>query len=100
MIVVERKVEERHRARETFEEGVAEIVSVQEAEEVFPDDFEDTEPEEVKDVSGINMSAFNLSTVFHSSFTSIDSTLSLVESTLVEFEAENKGKAASKLHEG
>ncbi len=68
-----RSAEERHRARDTFEEGVAEIVSVQEAEEVFPDDFEDDEPEEVKDDSGINLSAFNLSTVFHSSFTSIDS---------------------------
>ena len=62
--------------RDSFAEEVAEVITVHEVEEVFPDDFEDhlvdynhNKPDE----SDINNSAFNLTSFFNSSFTSIDS---------------------------
>ena len=64
-------------ARDSFEEEVAEVFTVQEAEEVFPDDFEDhlllDNNDTKRDESDVNNSAFNITTFCSSSFTSIDS---------------------------
>ena len=63
--------------RDSFEEEVAEVFTVQEAEEVFPDDFEDHQlldnNETKRDESDVSNSAFNITTFCSSSFTSIDS---------------------------
>ena len=74
---LEKVMEEVKRSpRDSFEEEVAEVFTVQEAEEVFPDDFEDhllDNNDTKRDESDINNSAFNITTFCSSSFTSIDS---------------------------
>ena len=75
---LEKVMEEVKRStKDSFEEEVAEVFTVQEAEEVFPDDFEDhllvDNNDTKRDESDINNSAFNITTFCSSSFTSIDS---------------------------
>ena len=75
---LEKVMEEVKRStRDSFEEEVAEVFTVQEAEEVFPDDFEDhlllDNNDTKRDESDVNNSAFNITTFCSSSFTSIDS---------------------------
>ena len=75
---LEKVLEEVKRStRDSFEEEVAEVFTVQEAEEVFPDDFEDhlllDDNDTKRDESDVNNSAFNITTFCSSSFTSIDS---------------------------
>ena len=71
--------EVRRSTRDSFEEEVAEVFTVQEAEEAFPDDFEDhnlllDNNDTKRDESDVtNNSAFNITTFCSSSFTSIDS---------------------------
>merc|ERR1719222_1879242 len=75
---LEKVIEEVKRStRDSFEEEVAEVFTVQEAEEVFPDDFEDhllfDNNDTKRDESDVNNSAFNITNFCSSSFTSIDS---------------------------
>ena len=81
---LEKVMEEvRRSSRDSFEEEVAEVFTVQEAEEVFPDDFEedhlllvennnDTKRQDESDIIN-NSASFNITTFCSSSFTSIDS---------------------------
>ena len=83
---------EEGRPSRTFEEGVAEVISVHEAEEVFADDFEDSfivddttvnmSERSINNTSGFNISGFNISSRMHCSFTSIDSSYQNFKSSL------------------
>ena len=83
--------------RMRFEEVVAEVVRVEQAVEVFPDDFED-DPEPKEDPSMTNTSIFNLSS-FHCSFTSLDSSYQQFKSSLKHKLRSKPSASSTKLEE-